>query len=296
MTDALPALVLDEASECLARLMEILAPGENDLVAFLEAYFDESGSHDGSPGLSVAGYLFDKESCQLLDAEWKAVLDKFNLPYFHMVDCAHGNYPFDSLSKEERIDCEIHLIHIIRKRMIKGMVCTVNTNEYNKWPVRDIVGDAYTYCCWQILAGVRKWMDENNFNGYVAYFFEAGHVHQQQADRVMTKVFSNPILRERYRYAAHSFVRKALVRPVQAPDILAWLHFNLLSKIQKGINRPRKDLVALVEGKNYEVLMINDRVMEGLIKFAERLRFTDNPAGLYISGYFGSIHFRFPMN
>lgn len=53
-------------------------------MAFLECYFDESGSHDGSPALSLGGYLFEKESCKTLDLGWKAVLDRYCLPYFRM--------------------------------------------------------------------------------------------------------------------------------------------------------------------------------------------------------------------
>lgn len=41
---------------------------------FVEAYFDESGSHKGSPVLCVAGYLIESESAKLLSKEWAEVL------------------------------------------------------------------------------------------------------------------------------------------------------------------------------------------------------------------------------
>jgi hypothetical protein len=58
------------------------------VVPFFETYFDESDSHKGASALCVAAYLFEKEACKALDLEWKAVLDEFGLPFFHMVDCA----------------------------------------------------------------------------------------------------------------------------------------------------------------------------------------------------------------
>src|SRR5260370_16083601 len=100
--------------------MDILASGERDLVAMLEAHFDESGSHAGSPALCVAGYLFKKEDAKALDLKWKGVLDHFNLPYFRMSACAHGNYPFDKLCREQRIEVETLMIELIREHMLFG--------------------------------------------------------------------------------------------------------------------------------------------------------------------------------
>ena len=100
----------DNAHAFLVRLFEILTPGHNQVVVMVEAYFDESGSHDGSPALCVAGYIYWPDECLKLDLGWKVVLEKYDLPYFHMVDCAHGAPPFDKLSKGARIECEKEII------------------------------------------------------------------------------------------------------------------------------------------------------------------------------------------
>ena len=105
-------------------------------MALIEAYFDESGSHDGSSALCVAGYLFEKGECEALDLAWKQTLEKYALPYFHMVDCAHGNYPFDKLDRSERIQVETEMIGLIRKHMLFGTAITVNEQEYNGWFAR----------------------------------------------------------------------------------------------------------------------------------------------------------------
>jgi hypothetical protein len=104
---------IDASHEVLARLMAILAPGKDDTLMLIEAYFDESGSHHDSPVLSVAGYVFDKDRCLELDYKWKFVLDQFSLPYFRMSACAHGTRPFDNLSLPERVDVETRMIGLI---------------------------------------------------------------------------------------------------------------------------------------------------------------------------------------
>ena len=71
-----------------------------------EAYFDESGTHDGAHVLCVAGYLFESKKCKSLDLAWQAMLAEYNLPFFHMVDCIHRVFPFDHLSKEECVAVE----------------------------------------------------------------------------------------------------------------------------------------------------------------------------------------------
>jgi uncharacterized protein DUF3800 len=226
-------------------------------VTLIEAYFDESGSHDGSHALCVAGYLFEKKQCEALDLGWKTVLDQFSLPYFHMVDCAHGNDPFDKLSKDERIAAEKLMIGLIRKHMAFGSAITVDENDYNTWGARQKLGTAYTYCCWQSLAGMQVWLNQNSFEGKVSYFFEAGHKHQAEANEIMNRIFKDVDLRQSYRYSSHSFVDKKLVRPIQAPDIFAWLHWHHFERLRQGIAAPRKDFVALVEGLPYKMFIAN---------------------------------------
>ena len=45
------------------------------MAALIKVYFDESGSHDGSPILSVAGYLYEREKCLSLDKELEKILE-----------------------------------------------------------------------------------------------------------------------------------------------------------------------------------------------------------------------------
>ena len=91
-------------SELAVRLIEATLPaGGGCVVNLVEAYFDESGSHSGSPVLCVAGYLLDSENAKPLTKEWTDVLAPKGLTHFRMVDCAHGAGEFAKLSRDERI-------------------------------------------------------------------------------------------------------------------------------------------------------------------------------------------------
>ena len=89
-------------------------------------------------------------------------------------------------------------------------------------------------------------MRRTDFQGKVAYFFEAGSPFQSQANRMMQEVFVLPEEREAFRYAGHKFVDKAKVRPVQTADVLAWHVVTDRRREQKGQGR-RADFEALLK-------------------------------------------------
>jgi hypothetical protein len=268
-----------------------LAPSEGDLVAFLECYFDESGSHDGSPVLSVGGYLFNKEQCKALDLQWKAVLDRFRLPYFRMSACAHRQRPFDLLSPEECIEAETAMIQLINKYALLGVGVVINERDYYAFfGGRSSAGkNAYTFCCWQILAGIRSWINRNHFQGEIAYFFEAGHASQPEANALMRRIFNNSGLRAGYCYATHSFVDKEKVRPVQTADILAWQQATQLKRWLRNDHRMRADYRALTSKPPHELFVGNRKTLGGLIAYQRRIQ--GLPANNGITGHFDSTWF-----
>lgn len=235
----------------LVRLLEILVP-HGGIVALFETYIDEGDSHDDAPALCVAAYLFETEKCKMLDLEWKAVLDEFELPYFHMVDCVHLSKPFDKLSRDQSIEVEKRMIGIIRDHMLFGAATTVDERDYDTWAARHEIGTAYSYCCWQTIAAVNSWMNSNGLKGDMAYFFESGHDSAGETNAIMNAIAKNEDARQATRYATHAFVCKEKVRSIQTPDILAWLHANHFKRVQRGFSNPRKDYVALVKDRPHK--------------------------------------------
>jgi hypothetical protein len=263
-------------------------------VAFLECYFDESFSDD-SPVLCVAGYIFEKEQCKALDLKWKEVLDRFQLPFFRMSACAHNQRPFKHLSPDECIEAEKAMICLINEHALLGLAVAVNEADYNTWfEGRNPAGSAYSFCCWQILAGIQSWIIKSAFRGEISYFYEAGHESAPEANALMNRIFDNPDLRTRYCYAAHGFVDKRKVRPVQTADILAWQQFTQMKRWLKNNHNMRADFRALVTKPRHELFIGNRKTVGGVIayqRYLQRLPITDG-----ITGHFGSTWFWCPFD
>src|SRR5690606_12087401 len=51
-------------------------------------------------------------------------------------------------------------------------------------------------------------------------------------------------------YQSHAFLDKRNALPLQAADLLAWLHRNHLIKLREGRGKPRADLLALVRPRD----------------------------------------------
>jgi len=71
----------------------------------------------------------------------------------------------------------------------------------------------------------------------------------------MERIFDAPDPRVEYRYSAHAFVTKETVRPIQAPDILAWQHATHLKRLLRG-EGPRADYTALTDDQPLELRLI----------------------------------------
>jgi Protein of unknown function (DUF3800) len=251
-------------------------------VAFLECYFDESGSHAGSPVLCVAGYLFEREKRKMLDIGWKQVLDRYQLPFFHMTDCAHNQWPFDHLSRDDCIDAQKAMIGLINQDALLGVAMVVNESDYiAMFGENSVAGSPYSFCCWQILAGIRAWIDRNNFQGEIAYFFEAGHDSQAEANALMERIFKDSSLRAGYRYAGHAFVDKRKIRPVQTADILAWHWATQMKRWLKNDHRMRADFRALAAKPQHELFIANRKTLGGVIAYQRSLQ------GLPVDGITG---------
>jgi hypothetical protein len=219
------------------------------VVDLVEAYFDESGTHGGSEFMCVGGYIAEAEKSKTMQDEWQIMLADYDLPYFHMVDCAHGSAPFDKLTLDERIAVETRAIGLMRANIAECFVLSILPAEHARWiPTSPLFGSPYSVCIHNCLTIVQAWADKNHFHGDVAYFFESGHKSQSEANGIMNKIFSVPSLRKEQRYLSHTFADKKKVFGLQAADIIAWQWYTECKRrIERVRPNKRKDLSALME-------------------------------------------------
>jgi hypothetical protein len=165
----------------------------------------------------------------------------------------------------------------------------VNEHDYGvMFGENSATGSPYSFCCWQILAGINAWIKRTNFQGEIAYFYEAGHDSQGEANALMNRIFKEPHLRANYRYVGHSFVDKKKVRPVQTADILAWHWATHMKRMLNNNSTIRKDFRALMEAPRHELFIANRKNLAGVIAYQRALQ------GLPVdgvSGHFGRYWF-----
>ena len=167
------------AADPLALILSGILPGSGCVTIQCQAFFDESASHEGAPVLCLAGLIFKKSEAIKLGHEWKKVLQWKGLPYFHMVDCAHGNGPFANLSKAERSEVARRMIEIIKQRAVQGLAVTVDNRDFAsvmaEYPAAArAYKTAYTFCTHTVLAGVGTWLYANPKGGENGLPFRAG--------------------------------------------------------------------------------------------------------------------------
>jgi len=234
----------------------------------VEAYFDESIGEGRDvktgkivPLMCVAGYIIEAGKTEALCDEWKAVLEPHGLPYFHMVDCAHGSGVFQNLDKKARISIAAQMIGNIKRRTIKGLAVSVNLDHWAKLaPDSPIIGSPYSFCMSVALAGVQRWAEGTQYEGDIAYFFEAGHKSRAEANWIMEQTFDIPELRKDAHYIGHAFVDKAAAPPVQAADLLAWQFYTDVRRQLEGKTVHRKDFASLIEHPHQATFVTPDRI------------------------------------
>jgi hypothetical protein len=211
-------------------------------------YMDESGTHDQSPAVSIAGYVFDPDQAFRFSRDWIRDLNRFNLPFAHMTDCVTGNAAYAKLSMSERLDSEKALIAHTRHRSRFGVAIAIDQNRY-----RELFGkgrydfDIYSVCLSLAVKAVHEWSKETGYKGRFEYIFEAGHKHQEEANRIMNAIHGSNSSES---YSSHKFVSKQDAPPLQAADMLAWQYAHYIKRRSEGFSNRRKDFEALLRPRD----------------------------------------------
>jgi hypothetical protein len=226
------------------RLIEILQP-VGDVMFIVEGYFDESGTLDEPPGIfCVSGYFIEVDAAKQMDAEWDKILAEHSIPYFHMVDCAHGAGIFAGMPVEERSDVVKKLIDLIKTFTIEGYSIFASSDVFES-----SLGspDIYSECVSGCVMALHQFLRMSRVEGDVAYFFEDGHKNKGNAYNHIAKNVKRP-------GDSVTFAAKEKIRLIQAADLLAWQSTkyakDYLYPMRDGKTpkrNPRKDFQSLME-------------------------------------------------
>ena len=121
----------------IRELARVILPGGTGVIGMLAAYFDHTGTHDGSKVVAVAGLLADLDNWSIFEDQWREKLTaplpgKPALRRFHMTDCMAGQAEFRGYTNGER-DAVIHdFRQLILRSNCYGYCCAVLVDEWER--------------------------------------------------------------------------------------------------------------------------------------------------------------------
>lgn len=199
----------------------------------IRAYFDEGGTHRGSPFTCVAGYLFHHEGDTAFPGQWNAALSTAGLPpgtIFHAADCLvrRQGTPYEGWPLERCEELIASLATVICDTAALGVMSAVSRQAVEETATASpglfegLIGSRYALCLMGVLTVLGQRLEDKNQPDAVYYVFEAGDENQRAASAVLDEIALNPELVKRFHYGGHAFEPKGAFPHFQAADLLAW--------------------------------------------------------------------------
>lgn len=188
-----------------------------------QAYLDESGTHDDSDRVVVAGFLSDEPRWKAFSVKWKAALDDWRVNAFHMSEFAHFRGKFKSWTEEERQERLGYLINLINDYTISSIAIVVLKKSFNEIMSPDakaLCGDAYG--CASIACYYNLGAKEPKSDTYIAYIMDKGCLGRDALAWIHGAQSKYPDWVEETRIISLDFQDKKLFVPLQSADILAY--------------------------------------------------------------------------
>jgi hypothetical protein len=256
-----------EPGTFFARLLEITV-GAHGVACFLEAYVNARGTHQGSPVLSVAGYLFDAQQAKAFDLEWREALRNAGIQGpFRMYECVYQQGEFETWLQARRDQLIRELVGIIKARMMRSVAITAAAQD-----IQDSVKDAvaaipllkgaingpYTFCVAHCVATIDRWVKQHcSAETTVFYFFERGQslTHKETLDFFHWVERTSPLAKQ-YRYRGSTPLRKEDTRLLEAAELLAWEWCNFYED-SYVTEKPRRDSLSSLLEKPHDTLFFD---------------------------------------
>jgi hypothetical protein len=239
--------------------------GPGDTMAMLAAYFDESGTHDSSEIIVVAGLVSPVFRWERLTRSWQRILAKYQLEDFHMVDCAHGVGAFKSWDRGRRDKLVRELVPVMTKHVFWRAWTAIVRADYVQCFKRDwrsqAFGQAYTIgalgCASRILQ-LAKTRDM-----LIPYMFEQGGRGGGRTTAMLQGLIESG-QKEFYRMGSLTVDHRRNVPALQAADLHAYEVYKYFADQLAGTPRLRgsfKELLKIAEAGNGGYLLTGDKVL-----------------------------------
>jgi len=229
-------------------------------MAALTVYFDDSGTHPGTPSVTVAGWIAHVAQWKRFSRQWNKARKEYGFNAFHMSEFLANN-PKSEYADKKKWDekAQRRLIKVLREitnsRVAKGFAMSVARRDYDELisnsPNRNsLIGLTgayhYTYAVRCAIGFIEGWRIEQGISEPIEYIFDrmAKGKSKNEIDSVFSAAENEADSLHRYGIykGCHSFRDKEELLPLQAADLLAYSvfqrdHYRLTGKEMNAITR-----------------------------------------------------------
>jgi hypothetical protein len=199
-----------------------------------EAFFDESGTNDDEKNLCLGGYVFTVAASAAFEAEWREMLQRYGLQYFHMREFRQKDKGvFQHLSSEQRDASLQEAIKIIEKHATCGLAFSVEKQALGDVAEGSPWSKEYSFLANQTFYGIEETF-RSSAAGTVNYVFEHGAEGWGQAESVYNEAKGRPDLEAKYRLGQFRRETKESAVQLQAADLLVWSTLRARRRVDEG--------------------------------------------------------------
>jgi hypothetical protein len=219
---------------------------EDGLLAMLRIYMDESGTHDGSPVVTVAAYVGKSKEWQNFTRRWKHANKPIEV--FHAADCQALRGEFKGWTPEQRDEHVKRLLPILAQSELFGQAVGINMLDYdaamfNRPDLKHMFGSPYATCFHWTVATIMDHVESAGTNERIAFFHEQNDFQEEALaafNWIKDRRFGNRSM------LSLTFAGKGDLVPLQAADVLA---YEANKKLRNPTGPSRRALQALDPNK-----------------------------------------------
>jgi hypothetical protein len=211
----------------------------------LGAYFDDSGSHDQSEVVVVAGVMGLESELQTLENLWRDHLDqpldglKTPLKEFHARDCFASEGEFTGWKRTETDYFRHQLRETIIRSRVSGYGFACVRSEFDteiQGEFRSIFGDSEAFATTNCFVRALRWARNCTFDPEMTFVFD----NKPQRNNETKALFDAFQMHEASRdLIGVSFLDSKKTLPLQAADLFAWEFYQYAKQIlRKGMSAP----------------------------------------------------------
>jgi Protein of unknown function (DUF3800) len=202
------------------------------IVAALTAYFDDSGTHDDSATVVVAGFVSSAPQWRRFTREWNKAKAEYEIKDFHFAQFLANQKDTEFADKKKWNDTRKEIVlrrlrSIAFTHSIHAFSCSVDRRDYDEVfsdSVREEFGGHFTWSVRAVLGFIENWRIKHQIKEPIEYIFSTMN---GKPKREIEGVFDgalktdNPLYKYGIQPGCHSFRDMREILPLQAADMLA---------------------------------------------------------------------------